>query len=203
MANLQQKRLKILAHVEEMKKNDRTCSERIETRKEEPVREITQEFEKLTKKLRHQGETINKQLHEKIASIDDNIALLESIKEHTNNDTISAEEIAESRETVESIAQFASSNLSGSRKYEVLDYQEGAHTSAVNVGYLTKKRLSLELPDITEPTPDYELCASQFECTGNYDFYSLLNRGFQNKVRSETIYTTEINHSYAVGKIRF
>ena len=121
--DLNSQRENILAAKEEFQKENAIIVNKITARRDLVMRVVGRRFEKLLQDAAVQMEEVNKIIGEEITSIDENIALVNSIGE-TTDDSTSEEDFSSRLETVKAVAKQAKVNSSKERQFKNLSYIE-------------------------------------------------------------------------------
>ena len=169
---LNSQRENILAAKEEFQKVNAIIVNKIMARRDLVMRVVGRRFEKLLQDAADQMEEVNKNISEEITSIDENLALVNSIAETT--DGFSSEEDVSSRlETVKAVAKQVKVNLSKERQFKNLSYIESqANVEDVKKlsGSLKEKQTCVKfvengavLEDVVNTTEEYEKQENEVE----------------------------------------
>ena len=121
--DLNSRRENILAAKEEFEKDNAIIVNKITARRDLVMRVVGRRFEKLLQDAAVQMEEVNKIISEEITSIDENLALVTSIGE-TTDDSTSEEDVSSRLETVKAVAKQAKVNSSKERQFKNLSYIE-------------------------------------------------------------------------------
>ena len=187
------KKGKVLAVKEEVKERNEICLVRLEERKEEHLRIISQKYDELIEEVTFKMNEVLAKIDEEATTIDQHLELLMNIKDNMNDDVANHEELTNALETVTTIAESAEINLSGTQMYIFSEYQENGTPlvdSVVMDGLVVRKETLCDLsetaetvvaevqePEVQEPDIQVQSTASTqdtppFTCTGNRIIYS-------------------------------
>ena len=153
--DLHTKKTKILNAKEIIERNSETCVVKLKTRKEELIKMISRRYDNLMKDALVQKTKEN--IDDEVAIIEENLALLNSIRDNCANTAMTLEEIRSQLDTLMGVAEGITYNLSGTRSFKYLEYNENqAATKDVErmCGYLTKKETNVKL---SEPNNELEV----------------------------------------------
>ena len=194
------KKEKVLAVKEEVKERNEICLVRLEERKEEHLKIISQKYDELIEEVTFKMHEVLAKIDEEATTIDQHLELLMNIKDNMNNDVANHEELTNALETVTTIAESAEINLSGTQVYVFSEYQENGTPpvdSVVMDGLVVRKETACNLSEpvetvvaemqeseVQEPDVQVQPTASSqeaplFTCTGNcitYSFCKKVNR---------------------------
>ena len=147
------KKGKVLAVKEEVKERNEICLVRLEERKEEHMRIISQKYDELIEEVTFKMNEVLAKIDEEATTIDQHLELLMNIKENMNNDVANHEELTSALETVTTIAESAEINLSGTQMYIFSEYQENGTPltdSEVMNGLVVRKETVCDLSEPAE-----------------------------------------------------
>ena len=108
--SLQENRKKLLVRRDSVVAENSACSTTLQSKKKELIKAIIEKYDGLVAEASEHNKKIIQNIDDKLASTDENIVLLCSIKENTKQPSITDEEITSSLDTVKSMGHQLTSN---------------------------------------------------------------------------------------------
>ena len=137
----------ILAAKQNLQEKYKDCLIKLNNNKEEQIRQISNMFDKLTKDASDQMKKVNRNIDDEVATIVENLVLIDSIRQNTSKET-PYNEMRGRLEIIDNIKKTMRSKLSESRTYKYLEYngteatKEGAEMLC---GHLIQKVADINL----------------------------------------------------------
>ena len=122
---LQSRKSKIINTKDDFERKGAILIATLKTKKKEMSRLIERKFETMIKEATDGFRDFQPWVADKVAAIDENFVLLNSIRESTDQETTSQDDIMSRLETFRDIEESILHNLSGARKYTYFEYNEG------------------------------------------------------------------------------
>ena len=151
--NIQRKKCQIATAKAEVEKNNDACVEKLKDAKDELIKQINERYDELRRNIQDQKEEHDNDddIDVEVSSLDENLVLLDSITDDTDNATLTLDDITIRLETFTDIEAQANVLLSKERGFKYIDYEQTV-LSAEDVeklcGKLVEKEIHLEQ---TEP----------------------------------------------------
>ena len=167
ISNLQIKKLKLSVAQSDLEKNNDNCITQIKNTRYRMKSKIDEVCEKLIKEALKQNKKVNEDITQEIEGIDDNLVLLSSIVQNTDNETVTPEDM---RNHIEVVTDDSQKNFSGIKTYRYPIYGEdeiGGPQLEKMCGTIVQGMMEVNLHStIPEENLAVVTNASQIECTG-------------------------------------
>ena len=121
---LQWKKMKFSDARTELKKNNDLCITNIKAEQENHVKKINEMYEKLVKQALDETKKVDNNITKEIAAINENLDLLFSIEQNTDQGRITPEDVGNYLEVVTEVSQSLEQNFSGTQTYRYPEYRE-------------------------------------------------------------------------------